>query len=252
MRRNGLPSLCASVIVLGLVASASADDVKPILEKAINAHGGAEALAKYKAGHSKHKGKLTLPGVGEIDFTQEIAFMLPDKFKETLEFEIMNKKITVVTMANGDKISIEANGMAIDVTDAIKKALADARYMMRSARLATLVKDKGYEFSSLGEVKVEGKPAVGILVKSKGQKDISLFFNKETGLLAKLEHRTIEGMTGQEITEERIVLEYGKKSEQGIAMPKKILIKHDGKTFMEAEVIEAKLLEQLDDGEFKK
>ena len=32
--------------------------------------------------------------------------------------------------------------------------------------------------------------AVGVRVASKGQKDVSLYFNKETGLLAKVERRT--------------------------------------------------------------
>ena len=120
-------------------------------------------------------------------------------------------------------------------------------------RLVTLVKDaKDYELSPLGEVKVEGKSAVGVLVKSKGHQDVSLFFDKETGLLAKVEYRTTEPMSGKEISEERIVLKYGDKSKEGLAMPKEVLVKRDGETFMKAEVLESKVLEKLDDSEFKK
>jgi hypothetical protein len=253
MRRTLLPLLSAAVL-LGLVVGARAadDDVKAILTRALKAHGGEEALTKYKAGQAKNKGKITIPGLGELDFTQEVAYMLPDKFKESLQLDVANQKVNVVTTMNGDKVSIEANGMEVPITDDIKKALADAQYTMKAARLTSLLKDKDVELSPLGEVKVEGKPAVGVLVKSKGHKDLSLFFDKDTGLLAKLEHRTIDPQGGKEITEERIIQEYGKKTSEGLAVPKKVLVKHDGEKFMEAEVIEVKFLEKLDDSEFKK
>src|SRR5438128_1054638 len=126
MRRMLLPLLTA--ILLGLVAGVRAEEgVKAILARAIKAHGGEEALSKYKAGQAKTKGKLKVPGAGEVEFTQEVSTMQPDKFKESLEFEIANQKVTVVTIANGDKASIEANGKAIEVTDNIKKALKDAQ-----------------------------------------------------------------------------------------------------------------------------
>jgi hypothetical protein len=252
MRRALLPLLSACVLLGAAVVRAADDDPKAVLARAIKAHGGEEALTKYKGGQSKNKGKITVPGVGELDFTQEVAIMLPDKLKESLELDIANQKIRVVTIANGDSVSIEAGGMEVPITDDIKKALKDAQAMMKATRLVSLAQGKDVELSPLGEVKVEGKPALGILAKVKGQKDLSLFFDKETGLLTKLEHRTVEAQTGKEITEERIVLEYGKKSPEGLAMPKKILVKHDGEKFIEAEVLEAKVLEKLDDSEFKK
>jgi hypothetical protein len=253
MRRTLLPLLSAALLVgLAGAARAADDDAKAILAKAVKAHGGEETLEKFKAGQAKNKGKLTLPGVGEVNFTQEVAYMIPDKFKETLEMEIGGQNLKVVTLVNGDKTTIEANGQEVPVSDEIKKALADARYMMRTARLGSLGKDKNVELSSLGEVKVNDKPAVGLLVKSKGHKDISLFFDKESGRLAKVEHRTIEAQSGKEITEERIILEYGKDDKSGIPVPKKVLVKHDGEKFLEAEVIETKFLEKLDDSDFKK
>jgi hypothetical protein len=253
MRRT-LLALLSAALLFGLAGAARAadDEAKAILAKAVKAHGGEETLEKHKAGQAKNKGKINLPGVGEVSFTQELAYMLPDKFKESLEMEIGGQKINVVTLVNGDKTTIEANGQAVPLTDEIKKALEDGRYMMKTARLGSLAKDKNVELSSLGEVKVNDKPAVGLLVKSKGHKDISLFFDKETGRLAKVEHRTVEAQSGKEITEERIILEYGKDDKSGIPVPKRILVKHDGDKFMEAEVLEAKFLEKLDDSEFKK
>jgi hypothetical protein len=256
MRRALFP-LLSTIVLLGLAASARAadDDVKAILAKAIKAHGGEEALAKYQAGQTKAKGKLVLPQIGETDFTQESAFMLPDKFKETLDFEIMGKKVNVVTIVNGDKISIDTSvdgkNVPVEITDGVKEAVKEQQYMMKAARLVALVKDKDVQLEPLGEVKVEGKPAIGVRVSSKGHKDLSLFFNKETGLVVKAERRTADPMTGKEFTEERIMLEY-EKTKEGIPLPKKVLVKRDGEKHVEAEVVEAKWLEKLDDSEFKK
>ena len=195
-----------------------------------------------------------MPGVGEVDFTQEFATMLPDKVKETMHLDIDGKQITIVTLMNGDVVSIEAAGKDVPITDEIKMALKEAQYLMKVVKFVPLLKDKSYELSLIGEDKVEGKPVVGVLVKSKDHKDVSLFFDKETGLLAKLEQlsRRAERTTGKEVAEERIVVSYGDKGKEGIPLPKEVLIKHDGETFMKAEVVEASVLESLDDSTFKK
>jgi hypothetical protein len=253
MRRMLMPVLSA-LLLLGYAAGvrAAGDDVKAILEKAVKAHGGEDALNKYKASQLKSKGKMMLPMVGEAEFTQEVSTMMPDKIKESMELEIANQKIQIRNVINGDKISINVAGMDIDVTDGIKEAVKEAQYLMKAVRLPQLAKgDKDYELSLLGEVKVEGKPTVGVRIASKGHKDISLYFDKDTGLMAKVEHRATDPTSMKEFTEERIILEY-QKNKDGIPQAKKILIKRDGEKFMEAEVIEAKMLEKLDDSEFQK
>jgi len=250
MTRVLTPLLSALALAACATGLRAADDPKAVITKAVKAHGGEEALAKLKAGESKNTGKITVPGIGEAEFTQDVAYMLPDKLKDVMELSVAGQKIKIITLVNGDSVSIEANGNEVPTTDAIKTALKDAKHMMKVARLVALVREKGYELSLFGEAKVEGKAAVGVTVAAKGEKDIVLFFDKETGLIAKIEHRTVEGGTGNEILEERIVQEY-KTGKDGIPVPKKVLVKHDGKTFLEAEC-EAKLLEKIDDGEFKK
>ena len=251
MRRIWFPLLFAVLLVLP-AARAADDDVKAIIQKAIKAHGGEKALNKYKASRSKSAGKLVIPGAGEVDFTQEVTVMQPDKFKEAMELDIAGMKINVVTMAKGNKFSIEAAGKEVAITKEIEAAMKEARYSMRMSRLTALLGDKTIELSNLGEIKVEGKPAVGVRVASKGQKDLSFYFDKKTGLLAKVERRGTDPTTGNEFTEERIVLEYKTPNKEGISLPKKVTVKRDGKKFMEAEVSETTLLEKIDDSEFEK
>jgi hypothetical protein len=243
-------SLFASLIgVLLLTAGASAqDEAKAIIIKAIKAHGGEEALTKVKALQIKAKGKIEI--LGGLEFTQESSFMMPDKFKEAVDMEVMGQKLRVVSVFNGKKLIIEANGQNFPVDDKVQEIIKGSVYALKVARMVPLIKEKGFELSALGEVKVDGKPAVGVRVTSKGQKDMSLYFNKETGLLAKMEHRTIDQMSGNEITEERIITEYAKTD--GVPTAKKVTVNHDSNKYMEVEVLETKQLEKIDDSEFEK
>lgn len=249
MRRILAAVMCA--VVCAAAPAKAADTAKDVLEKAITAHGGAELLTKNKAGQLKAKGKLTLPGVGDVEFTQEAMYMLPDKFKESMEMNIMGMNISVVTMASGDAVSIEAAGMKIEASDAIKDSLKDAKHMLAVGRLIGPAREKGYELSLIGESKVDDKPAVGVRVSMKDRRDISLYFDAKTHLLVKIEHRSADPMTGNEFGEERILKDY-KKDNDGNMVPGKVTVMRDGKKFLDAEVTDAKYLEKLPDAEFKK
>ncbi|HVS37532.1 MAG TPA: hypothetical protein VMS17_18355 [Gemmataceae bacterium] len=253
MRGTLLSVLSLGVLVGFAGARSAADDAATaVINKAIKAQGGEEALTKYKAAQVSSKGKITLPGVGEVEFTQEIASMLPDKVKESMHLTIQGQQVNITTIMNGDKYSIQAADKDVPISDEIKNALKEGQYMLKVARLVSLVKDKGYDLSLIGESKIEDKPVVGVLVKSKDHKDVSLYFDKETGLLAKMEHRTVDPSGGKEITEERIILAYRDKGPEGIVLPKEVLVKHDGETFLKAQVVDASVLESLDDSTFKK
>lgn len=250
---RGLTASLSAVVLLafGPAVRAADDDPKEIITRAIKAHGGDEFLTKMKAVQTKSKGKITIPGAGAVDFSQEVSAMLPHKLKESIEIQVMGQTVNILTLVDGDKITIEANGQTIDGGDKVKEAIKGAGHVMQVARMAPLLKDKGFELSLIGEDKVEGKKVIGIRATKKDQKDVSLYFDRETGLLTKLEYRSVAPGTDMEVTEERIIQEYG-KNKDGVPVAKKILIKHDGQTFLDAEVLETKHFEKLDDAEFKK
>jgi hypothetical protein len=102
----------------------------------------------------------------------------------------------------------------------------------------------------LGEVKVNGKPALGIRVSKEGHKEISFYFDKATGLVAKVERRARDLQSGQEVTEERIITAYQEVGGRKIA--KKVEVLRDGNALLEVEVIEARFVERFDDNHFTK
>lgn len=245
MRRLMLTAL-ATGLVLALVPGARADDeIKSIVEKAIKAHGG-DKLDKLKAFKLKNKGKIEIGG--GATFTQEIQIQLPGKFKESMDLSIMGQNITIQTVFDGKQGWVSAAGQTMDAKDVLLTELQEAGHMINLG-LTKILKEKTVELSLLGEVKVNDRPALGIKVASKGHRDVNMYFDKENGLVAKIERRTVD-MTGKEVNEERIITEY--QDVDGLKMAKKVSVLHDGKMFVEAEVEEVKLVDNIDDSEFAK
>ena len=76
---------------------------------------------------------------------------------------------------------------------------------------------------------------------------MNLYFDTKTGLLLKSETR-VKDESGQEMTQESFFTHY--KEFDGLKRPAKVVIKRDGKDFLNMDVSEYKLVEKLDDGEF--
>ena len=249
MRRLLIP--CALVLALAALGRADdAADAKAVVEKAIQARGGADNLAKYKADVLNIKGAVHVSGL-DIDFTGEISFQQPDKSRAVIEGTVMGTNFKSTRVVNGDKGWIDDPQGARDMS---KEELAEERESQNAnsiARLAVLT-DKAYTLSTVGESKVGDKEAVGILVKRKGYRDVSLFFDKTTHLLLKAETRVKDPQGGgdTEFTQEAFYDDYKKVGDLQVAH--KLTIKRDGKAFLESETTEFKAEEKLDDGLFAK
>jgi hypothetical protein len=248
MRAFLLPFLTISLLSGAADRVRAGDDSRAIIDKAVKAHGGEARLTKFKAGTLKTKGTISLMGT-KVPFTQEAWVQLPSQVKSVLELEVMGKKFTVTTVFTGKKGWYNVAGDTKEMDDKLLEVARNEMYVAQVLRL-TCLKDKGYELSPLGEAKVDGKAAVGIRVASKGHPDVNIYFDKTSGLIAKVEHRSMDPMSGKEFTEEKILSDYHEVD--GLKSPKHVTINHDGEKFMDAEEVESKNLETLDDGVFAK
>jgi hypothetical protein len=249
VRRTTLPLTALGLLLgLGLTARAAEDEAAAIIEKAVKAHFPKGLDTKNTGLLSKSKGTLHVMSL-DLDFTQEVAVQAPSKFKETMELTVMGNAVKVVSVYNGKEAWIRAGDQDVPVTDEILAEFKDAAYTMGLVQ-GIFLKDKSLKFSSLGESKVKDRPVLGVVVSRKGNKDVTLYFDKETGLLAKVEMRKRDIMAGEEVTEERIITEY--QEVDGRKVARKAEVRRDGKPFLEVEVIEAKVVEKVDDSEFAK
>jgi hypothetical protein len=237
-------SLAVALLASGVGRAAEGGDPKAIIEKAIQAHGGADLLKKFTAQQTKAKGKFYGLGDG-IEYTAEGSIQLPGKVRTVIDAGMF--KFTQVL--NGDKGWVSAMG---ETNEMNKDQLEAAKEEVYSAGLTRLVPLLGPDFTltALGESKVGDKPAVGVKVQHKGHKDVSLFFDKDSGLLVKSERKTIDGMSGEEFTATTFPSDY--KKVEGVMVAHKIKINKNADKLIEQEFTDYKLLEKLDDKMFEK
>lgn len=237
MSRN-VWKLAMAIVCACWAAPAFADDAadaRAVIDKAIKATGGADKLEKHTGVTFKLKGTFYGMGAG-IPYTGDFAVQLPDKQKVTIEGEVAGQKFTFLMIVNKDKGWRQIMGGNVDELskDQLEEQQTDL-YASLVATLVPLIKDKEYKLSTIGEEKVNGKPAIGICVQRKGRSEVAMYFDKETNLLVKQEYQT-KDESGQEKRQENIISDY--KDVAGIKHPMKMVIKRDGKRYVEGEVSE--------------
>lgn len=238
------------VAVFALGPAARADDAQAIIDKALKVHGGAENIAKYNASTWKGKGKFY--GLGEgIEYSGEWTTQGKDQARISIEGEVMGQKFNQLIVINGNKGWMKVMGMEMDLEgDQLAEQLDDLYAEWVSTLIPFARKEKGFTLTPLGESKVEGKPVVGVKVSAKDRRDINLYFDKESGLLAKTEYRVKDSMAGQEVNQESFVSDY--KDIDGIQQAMKVKIHRDGKLYVDGEVTSLKREVKVDEGIFAK
>lgn len=249
MRKHVLPGIVLALVVgcAGRSGVANADDAKAVIEKAIKALGGEDKLAQFKAGRWKGQGLLTLKGQN-FPLTLETVYHLPNKYKSAMHLEVQGKKIEVIQVLEGDKGWIRGEGKTLDLEGELLKAFKEEFYSANVEMLVPLLREKGYTLSKLKEIKVNGKPTVGVKVAAKDHKDIELYFDRDSVLPVKTVRPTIDAETLKEATAE--VIFSGFKEFDGIKGPTKMVVNQDGKKLMEVEITEFKKLDKVDPNEF--
>jgi hypothetical protein len=241
-------ALTAAGLLLVPVAGARAqDDPKEIIKKAITAHGGAEKLNKYKAGKYASKGTLSIAGM-DVEFTNKSVYMFPDKARSTISIDVMGMSVKITQTVRGDKISTRVNDMEQELPENAKDEMKLSLVTQRIIMLTPILDDKAFELKTVGDAMVNGKPAVGVEIKIKDGKPVTVYFDKESSLMVKMERQGLDPSGGQEVKHEIYYSDY--KEFDGVKRATKMKIDHNGQKFMEATVSEIKLLEKVDDADF--
>ncbi len=228
-----------------LCSSAIADDAaRAVVEKAIEAHGGAEKLAKLRIMRIKTEGKMMVADLPDTSVMIENCWQMPDKYKSSMQYEILGRKQEIIQIVDGDQAWIQMNGRVFDTDKAALTEVKEQKYAEGLDRLDFLDK-KGIELSLLEKIDVEGKPAIGVLVKSKDHRDVKLYFDFAGGLLVKREW----SMGGKRVNG-TVFGDYRKKD--GMPRFQTLTIYRFGKKFMELKVKEVEFLKKLDPKEFAK
>jgi hypothetical protein len=241
-------ALGALVVLANFGRSGDDKDLRAIINKAVEAHGGAAKLAKLSAETMKGNGKFY--GLGEaVDFTMEIAAQ-DKQFRFAMDMKVMGFDLKIISVVNGDKGWTKVND---DIKAMPADELAEHKEQMHTDKVSRLLplKSKDYKLSSIGEVKVGDQPAVGVRVSREGRRDVNLFFDKAGGHLVKSEYIIKDIMAGgKEVTQANFYSDY--KEFEGTRHPTRMIIERDGKKFTEIQMTEIQVLEKLDDSTFER
>jgi hypothetical protein len=237
-------SLAIGVFVVLPAGAAGADDAaRAIVDRAIKAGGGEAKLAQFDTMTWKEKGVYYGMGDG-VPYTASLAVQWPGKMRMEVEG-------VFIIVLDGDKGWLKAGNS--DTTDLDKERMAEQKEEQYAGWAATLLplKRKGFTLTSLGEAKVNDRPAVGVKVSHEGHRDVKLFFDKDTGLLTRSEQTVKpEDADGKEVKQDVLYKDY--KDIAGAKFPMKIILHRDGKKFVEAEMEDIKPEKRLDDSVFSK
>jgi RNA polymerase sigma factor (sigma-70 family) len=225
----------------------SAQDVRAIINQAIKAQGGETNLAKLRIVRQKGTYRRFIDTTqGKTLFSWETITQEPDRFKNVQQGEIDGQKMSMTILFKGNQGWISMDGQTQEMDQEMVASTKEDLYADRIASLLPL-KGKEYQLSLLAEAMVNGRPAVGVKVAAKGRPDLSLFFDKETGLLAKRERRVADGMGGH-VTEIFFFSDYQETAKVKVA--RKIATFADDKHVAELRISEVEFLDKVEDKAF--
>jgi len=250
MRHRLLFSLFAAAF---LTASATAEDAadpsggaRALVERGIAAQGGEEQVAKLlKAWHAKVKGTA-----GPLQLTGTISHQGPDQGRIATQLDRGGQKIEVVVVNDGEHVWQKIGDKTRVIAGDELKEMQDGGWRSRHVRfLLPLLTEKGVELTMLGEAKVADRPAVGVRVKSKGHRDVDIFFDKESGLLVKTKSR-VKSPDNVETVLEQVFSDY--KDFDGVKLATTFTKYENGKQTSVEQITELRFVDRLDPKELAK
>ena len=230
-------AILLGILIFPSLIQANETEAKAILQKAIRAMGGMRALNQWKTpvmwmerGKFYHMGET-------IPFICQFSSKWPNWVRQ--EFEN-----AFTTTFNGNKVWITSKAGVKKFTG---QQLKDNLKMVRATWAIRLfpLKTPDYKLSTIDEIKVNGRPSVGIQVKHKQGDEFKLYFDSKTTLLTKTELTVSSSLDGNKPILQEVIYSDHKYS-SGMNMPTKYKVYSNKKLFMESKVVDYKIRATLD------
>lgn len=211
---------------------------KELLTKAIQAHGGMEALQKLSSANWKGRGLLYREGKEDkpLPFFGDWSAELPDKYRYTYAFKgIGGGRLPVTTGFSGDKAwrTMRPDRGADDLTEQQMKVEKEEAHAWQVSRLVPLM-NTDYQLMSLPATQRDGRNIVGLKVDRKSYRSIYLFFDRQTHLLIYLDRKVFDPEKKQEVMLETSYLNFKPLGEA--MLPQTIAMRQGKKLVLELDI----------------
>jgi hypothetical protein len=244
--------LVSSTVCLVLALASPAvgqDEVQAIIDKAIKAAGGEAKLATLKTVTLKTSTTLGMGGV-DITLPVEASFSELDRMMFAGDFCGMPMRGVLNTDGCWRKLGDRVEEAHAGGVPSLRKMV----FAVRAAEMLLPLKDPAVGLSHGGEGKVGDRATVIVKANHKDHGDVTFYFDKETGLPAKVEARVTFGIDGQERPFECVFADY--KEIEGIKHFTKITMAmedvDDAKVSAEILISDIKPAAKLEENAFAK
>lgn len=203
-------SLLVTVLPAGTDPRFAAEEPRVLVERALKARGGGEAISKligFRLKTKEHFYSGLAPRPGTI-LMASLLLELSERSTMNYEPRESGERIRVTVILDGIHSWSRVNGRLVPFGKREIEWACAARYRGRVVRLMSLLTDKGFTLAPLEKIKVDDRPAQGINVSYKDQPDTQLYFDKETGYLVKYSYRGKKFDTGKETLHETFLNDY--------------------------------------------
>jgi len=217
------------------------------IERAVRAMGGTDRLNQIRAAHVKAAATISGGPVVRL----ETYVQLPHHMKSTMEIDDGNNRTVIVQALAGDRGWMAINNQLKDLEPKYVRELKEQMYVEQVLRFHFFGK-RDFKISWLGTVSVAGNEAAGVLVQSKGHRDVKIYFDRKTDLIVKAEYQVLDWVTGNEIKEERITDPKDYVERDGLKHAVKGQVLRDGRRFLDLEIHELRYLTRIDPKVFAK
>ena len=233
--------LCGLAAIVGLGAAAQSERPDAIVKSAIEAAGGAEALAKYPAGRVAGKGTMTFAG-SEAALSFEQIYHIPGRFRTVIRCEARGQKWELVQAVDGATARQTVNGRVVPLNDPGLRELQLAVLLNEVSQLTPLVADRRFV---LKPDKLQKGPEVAVLlVGVKGYPELRLAFDRNSGHLVRIAYREADPDTGKDADAEIAFSEF--RTVSGITRPTRSVVSRGGKVVADLTAEKFTPLEKVD------
>ena len=239
-------SSCAFGLASGRATADEPSDARAIVNQAIEFAGGREALARYRKPFVCQQDGTAIGGKGPEAFQRKVTTHFPDKWRSD---QTGNAAMTIVI--NGDKgwSKSRAPGRGApgpfrlqEMNPAQAKAASERVYAQWLTTLLPL-DDEAFHLSTVEEITIDNRPAVGVDVSHQDRPNVQLYFDKDTFALVKLA-RKVNELPFEEFYDDYAELD-------GLVYPKKTVHFGNGKKLTEIKTTEMKFLDSVEEGTFE-
>jgi hypothetical protein len=247
----------AAIAFLPVATLVRADDppqaAKTILAKAIQAHGGEQALTKLMTATWSGRGLSYKKDDDQhaIAFYGEWMAALPNRYRYVYKFRGLGANLPVTTGLDGDKAwrsFSDARG-GEDLVDQRLKEEQEEAHAVYLTRLVPLLQGD-YKITTTPIGMREGRYVLGLKVERQGYKPNTLYFDRKVGYLTHHERAVFDVELGKDVVQVTMYQTF--KPLGGAIQPQSHTIKRGGKLFMELEIDKIEPKTELEDKLFVK